>query len=147
VRLGPAEPGDARALARILGGWVAETPWMPRIHSAEDDLRHAERLIDRMEVTVARNWRGAQGFLARDGEVVQALYLAPRARCRGYGSRLVAAAQAAVSRLELWCFQANHGALRFYARHGFTEVERTAGMGNDEKLPDVRLEWHGGAGR
>ncbi len=147
MRLETAQPGDARALARIMGGWIQETPWIPQMHTPEQDRRHLERLIDRMDVMVARNWRGPWGFLARDGAKVQAFYLAPRVRGRGLGGRMMAATQAQVPRLELWCFQANEGALRFYARHGFTEVERTEGMGNDEKLPDVRLVWNGSGRR
>ena len=44
-------------------------------------------------------------------------------------------------RLELWCFQRNEAARRFYAREGFAEVEWTEGADNDEGLPDVRLVW------
>ena len=44
-------------------------------------------------------------------------------------------------RLELWTFQANIGAQRFYMRHGFTEAERTNGAGNEEGLPDIRYVW------
>ena len=43
-------------------------------------------------------------------------------------------------RLELWTFQANHGALRFYVREGFTEGQRTD-CANDEGLADVNLVW------
>ena len=39
----------------------------------------------------------------------------------------------------VWCFQ-HIPARQFYHRHGFVEVEYTDGN-NDEKLPDVRMEW------
>jgi GNAT superfamily N-acetyltransferase len=43
--------------------------------------------------------------------------------------------------LELWTFQVNESARRFYERHGFTEVEHTDGAGNEEREPDVRYAW------
>ncbi len=99
------------------------------------------RLIRDGEVLTVRDWRGAQGFLAREGEMIHALYLRPRARGRGFGKALLDHAKAGSPRLMLWSFQANAAARRFYAREGFSEVEETDGAGNDEKLPDVRLTW------
>jgi ribosomal protein S18 acetylase RimI-like enzyme len=47
--------------------------------------------------------------------------------------------------LRLWVFQRNEGARAFYAKHGFTEVERTDGAANEEREPDVLLAWPGAA--
>ena len=113
---------------------------------------HAALLIAGMEVTVAcpapgrglaRAVRAAPpvGFLARRGAFVHALYLAPRARRRGIGSALLAAAKATSERLTLWVFAANLPARAFYATHGFQAVEAGDGSGNDEGLPELRLEW------
>lgn len=140
IRLSDARPADAPALARILGDWVAETDWMPRLHSAEEDARFLGHLIATQTVRVA--WRGdqPQGFLSRAGAEISALYVARAARGQGIGARLLAGAMAE-PRLTLWTFQANAGARRFYRRHGFVEIEQTSGEGNEERLPDVRLEW------
>jgi ribosomal protein S18 acetylase RimI-like enzyme len=43
--------------------------------------------------------------------------------------------------LQLWVFQKNVGARRFYERHGFRLVELTDGAGNEENEPDARYEW------
>jgi len=141
MRVSAAKPADAPRLAAVMAGWLNETPWIPNLHTSAEDQRFLRRLIDTVDVIALRNWRGPQGFLARDGEVVHALYLAPKARGRGHGTRLLDVAKTRVPRLELWCFQANTGARAFYAREGFLEVEQTDGAGNDEKLPDVRLVW------
>jgi GNAT superfamily N-acetyltransferase len=109
---------------------------MPVLHSRDEDLGFLHGLIARSEVFVAEG-----GFLARDGDEVLALYLAPDARGRGVGKALLDAAKEGRERLMLWAFQRNTGALRFYAREGFVEVERTDGARNDERLPDVRLVW------
>jgi len=42
--------------------------------------------------------------------------------------------------LQLWTFQANREARRFYERHGFTAVEETDGTTNEERLPDMRYK-------
>jgi GNAT superfamily N-acetyltransferase len=131
-----AEAGDAAWCARVLGDWARETGWMPILHSREEDLGFLQGLIARAEVFVAEG-----GFLAREGEEVLALYLAPEARRQGVGKALLDAAKEGQERLTLWAFQRNGGALRFYAREGFVEVERTDGSRNDERLPDVRMVW------
>ena len=46
--------------------------------------------------------------------------------------------------LQMWTFQANGGARRFYERHGFVVMEATDGD-NEERAPDVRNEWHADA--
>ena len=101
MRLRAARAADAGGLARIMAGWIAETPWMPRLHSLEGDRRFLARLIAEQDVIVARDWRGLLGFLARDGARVHALYLAPRARGRGLGKALLDTAKARSDRLEL----------------------------------------------
>jgi len=66
----------------------------------------------------------------------------PDQRGRSIGAALLQTAKEAQPDLTLWTFQANTGAQRFYLRHGFTEAARSDGARNDEKLPDIRYEWH-----
>ena len=49
--------------------------------------------------------------------------------------------KAAQDEIQLWTFQANAGARRFYERHAFLAEELTDGAGNDEGEPDVRYRW------
>ena len=144
MRLAVAKPRDAARLATILADWKDETPWLPDLHSRDEDARFFTHLIAETEVLTLRNWRGLQGFLARDGEVVQALYVAGPARGRGIGKQLLGEAKRRSNRLSLWTFQANARARAFYSREGFREAEATDGAANDEKLPDVRLVWERG---
>jgi GNAT superfamily N-acetyltransferase len=140
VRLRPAAPEDASALAGILGDWVRETGWMPVLHSREEDLGFLGHLIATTDVTLAEDGPPL-GFLALDGEEVRALYLAPAARGRGIGRALLDRAKAARPRLSLWVFEANPRAVAFYGREGFRVAERTSGAGNEEGLPDLRMVW------
>jgi GNAT superfamily N-acetyltransferase len=142
VTLRLARPDDAEALGAILSDWIDETPWMPRLHSREDDAEFVARLIANTTVTLAEDSGVAQGFLARAKAEVLALYVAAPARGQGLGGTLVADAKTRSPRLWLWTFQANEPARRFYERQGFAITEQTGGEANDEGLPDIRLEWH-----
>jgi hypothetical protein len=55
-----------------------------------------------------------------------------------------AAKESGVKALELWCFQANARARRFYEARGFRPIRFTDGDGNEEKTPDVRYRWERG---
>lgn len=82
----------------------------------------------------------------RDGSVEQ-LYLEPGWTGRGIGSVLIGLAkERRPAGLELWTFQVNAGARRFYERHGFRVAEITDGSANEERQPDVRYVWPGGNG-
>ena len=43
--------------------------------------------------------------------------------------------------LRLWVFQRNTDAIAFYRTCGFREIERTDGSRNEEREPDVLMEW------
>ena len=75
---------------------------------------------------------------------VDQLYVAPEWTGNGLGSRLIEVAKRRrPGGLQLWTFQSNLGAQRFYERHGFSDAERTDGSGNEEGEPDVRFVWLG----
>ncbi len=98
-------------------------------------------LIDRGWVRVCEVLGEVVGFIARSDAMVQSLYVRKDAQGQGIGTQLLEDAKQRVDHLELWTFQANTGAQRFYQRHGFSEAERTDGTGNEEGLPDIRFVW------
>ena len=137
----PASPEDAPFIAAILSDWIDATPWMPRVHTHEEDRGFGRMLVDKGWTHVVREDGEAVGFLSRDGAEVHALYVAGSARGRGVGKALLDQAKAATPLLQLYTFEANQPAQRFYRREGFVEIGRTDGSGNDEHLPDIRYEW------
>lgn len=140
--LDDATEADAPALAAMLGAWVRDCGWMPVLHSAEEDVAFVLRLIRSHLVRVARAGDGTPcGYLARRQGDIAAFCVRADRRGQGIGAALMAEAMQTEDRIALWTFAANTGALAFYARHGFAEVERTDGCGNEEGLPDVRLIW------
>lgn len=81
-------------------------------------------------------------FLARDGREIRLLHTHPDFIGRGAGRLLVdAAKRCGEDALELWCFQANFRARRFYERLGFEAIAFTDGRDNEEKMPDIRYRW------
>ncbi|MEQ6247756.1 GNAT family N-acetyltransferase [Sulfitobacter sp. HNIBRBA3233] len=120
-------------------------PWLPRIHSAGEDLWYFQnRVIPSQRVDVAVRDGRIAGFSALDKGWITHLYAAPDAWGRGAGRTLLRRAQAGHKQLDLWSFQRNAGALAFYARAGFAEVARTDGAENEEQMPDVHLRWRAG---
>jgi putative acetyltransferase len=98
-------------------------------------------VLKECSVTVAESGMGIIAFLARKQEDIHLLHTHPRYIGKGAGTLLIEAAQATTTALQLWCFQANVRARRFYEARGFRAVEFTNGEGNQEKMPDVRYCW------
>ncbi|SDI34909.1 GNAT family N-acetyltransferase [Salipiger marinus] len=140
--LRPARTLDAGGLGRLMAE-AAHQPWKPRLHSGAETIAMAGQMIDHGWVTVAEDPASGHllGFLARDGSYVHALFIAPAAQGRGIGRGLVASAQQMVARLELWTFEANLQARRFYEALGFRLTARGDGSANDEGLPDLHYLW------
>jgi len=136
-----ARSTDAGKTGTILSEFIDTTDWMPRIHTRAEDIGFCAAMIDRGWVTIAELDGVIVGFLARDGVEVNSLYVCRAAQSQGVGKALLDAAKDKADHLELWTFQANLSAKRFYLREGFCETRTTDGQDNDEQLPDVFLEW------
>jgi GNAT superfamily N-acetyltransferase len=79
--------------------------------------------------------------------LVEQLYVDPDYTGQGLGSRLLNLAKdQSPGGLDLWTFQTNIGARRFYERHGFAAVATTDGD-NEERCPDVRYHWQSDSSR
>ncbi len=72
---------------------------------------------------------------------VDQLYLSPGFTGHGLGSCMLRHAHSSLPRpIRLYTFQANHGARRFYERHGYQPIAFTTGSENEEQCPDVLYE-------
>ena len=81
------------------------------------------------------------GIIAFSDGWIEQLYVLPAAHDRGIGTELLDVAKGAHERLELWTFQRNTRARRFYEARGFVLAEETDGTRNEEKEPDARYIW------
>jgi GNAT superfamily N-acetyltransferase len=72
---------------------------------------------------------------------IDQLYVLPDAQRRGTGTELLQVAKTSFDCLQLWTFQRNVRARRFYESRGFALVQETDGTRNEEKEPDARYLW------
>ncbi|WP_311932238.1 GNAT family N-acetyltransferase [Microbispora sp. H11081] len=138
-----AGPGDAGHVAEVFLAARAEMTYLPRLHSdAESRAWIAGVVLPSSRVWVAELGGRVAGFAAVSGDLLDHLYVAPGAQNGGVGSALLGHAKRARPHgLDLYVFQRNTGARRFYERHGFTLVAEGDGSGNEENLPDARYRW------
>lgn len=134
---------DANGIADVFSPSLRLLSFLPELHTVDEDRRFiAGTILKQCAVTVVEHRDRIVSFLARDGGEIRLLHTHPDFIGRGAGGRLLdAAKQAPVVSLELWCFQANTAARRFYERHGFRAIRFTDGDGNEEKMPDLRYRW------
>jgi putative acetyltransferase len=133
---------DADAIAEVFSPSFRLLTFLPMLHTVEEDRGFIAGVVLRQcEVAVAERAGRIVSFLAREGEEIRLLHTHPEFIGAGAGSLLLDRAKASVPALELWCFQANRAARRFYERHGFRAVRFSDGRDNDEKMPDMRYRW------
>ena len=141
LRRARADESDAVAALFRLSKETA-MPWLPDLHTAEEDhVFFRTHVFSECEVWVAERQGELGGMCAfRDGWVDH-LYVHPTHHRRGIGAALLRKAQDANEHLQLWAFQRNENALRFYESHGFRLVKTTDGRDNEEREPDALFEW------
>ena len=139
---------DAGDIAAVFSSSLRLLTFLPVLHTVEEDRRFIENIIlKECEVIVAEGDPGIVSFLALNGEEIRLLYSHPDFIGSGAGSLLLdAVKKSSVVALELWCFQANERARRFYEERGFQAVRFTDGRDNEEKVPDVRYRWERAVG-
>lgn len=85
------------------------------------------------------------GFAHATPTWLDALYVLPEAAGRGIGSALLDLVRSThPDGFGLWVFVRNRPARAFYGAHGLVEVTRTDGAENEERDPDIHLQWRPG---
>jgi GNAT superfamily N-acetyltransferase len=134
---------DMDAAARVLRiAFDRALPTLAGLHTPEEDRWFfRERVFTTCEVWGTFDADAMTGLLAfRDGWIDQ-LYVLPEAHRRGLGTTLLQVAQNSFDRLQLWTFQRNAPARRFYEARGFALIQLTDGARNEEKEPDALYLW------
>lgn len=137
---------DAAECARVY--WRSRAFALPTVAAVHDEREvrrwMADELVGRTDMWVAEVDGTVVGLMVLDhgrggAGWIEHLYLDPAWVGRRLGERfLTLAAERLPAGIELWCFQVNDTARRFYERHGFVAEEFTDGSGNEERTPDVR---------
>jgi len=139
IRLATAD--DSPTIAEFYHDIRQDT--VPPIHTVgEIEWYITNRLIDRGSSYVYAEGREIIGWLDVHEDWVDQLYCKRGHTGKGIGTELLDFAKTqSPTGLQLWTFQVNTGARKFYQREGFRESELTDGKNNEEKTPDVRLIW------
>jgi len=143
-----ATADDIDAVSEVFSQSFRLLTFLPMLHTmAEDRTFIANVIFKDCEIIVAEDSSGIVSFLARQREEVRLLHTRPDRVGRGAATLLIEVAKkSGVNALELWCFQANARARRFYEARGFRAIRFTDGARNEEKTPDVRYRWERAAG-
>lgn len=119
-----------------------QLPWLAGLHTADEDAWFfKEHVFTECSVWGSVDADAIVGIIAFTSNWINQLYVLPEVQGRGIGSRLLAIAQARADHLQLWTFQKNTLACKFYEAKGFVAVKQTDGSENEEKEPDVLYLW------
>jgi ribosomal protein S18 acetylase RimI-like enzyme len=143
VQIRLALPGECRRLAEIHVLARYDMAYLPHVHSfASVEGWICKVVVPSQEALVAETDGVVVAYAWLHDGHLRALYVHPSYQRRGIGGRLLAEIKKiAVDGFELWVFEANEGAIRFYERHGAKFVRKTDGSGNEEKLPDRMMRF------
>ena len=145
ARIEPASLDDAQSITDIFISARRGMEYLPQeLHTSGEIRDWLKSILSDKASTVLKAVlpdNRVVGFCVFAHYEFEHLYVIPNLQKQGIGEKLLRAAQNAQPQLELWVFQKNVDAIRFYERHGFRCAERTDGLRNEEKEPDARYVW------
>jgi ribosomal protein S18 acetylase RimI-like enzyme len=137
-----ATPADAREAAEVFLAARATMTYLPHLHTDEETRAFIQRVVGEAETWVAERDGEVVGFAVIHEGWLAHLYVHPSRFNSDTGGRLFRqVCKAHPEGFQLWAFQQNTGARRFYERHGCALVRLTDGADNEEKLPDALYVW------
>lgn len=142
--LRPALPIDGTAIAGVQQAARAAAPMPPAVHSAAEVETFLTGRIGHDEVWLIENDDEVLGYARFTRTWLDDLYVLPAVQGHGVGSALLDLVKVRLpDGFGLWVFEINQPARNFYGRHGLIEREHTDGSDNEERAPDLRMEWLG----
>jgi putative acetyltransferase len=123
-------------------------PYLPDLHTLEQDLKYFKlKVFTEDQIVVADDEGVIIGFCAFKEGWVDHLYILPEHQGRGIGRSLLEWVKArSRNLLQLWVFERNTDARRFYERNGFLLERTTDGSENEEREPAALYVWPPDAG-
>ena len=133
---------DGDAVASVFCSARAGMTYLPPLDVPEASAHFRDHVAAEQETWVALEEHVVVGFATLGLEELDHLYVAPVAQGQGIGTALLDHAKALrPGGFELWVFQRNVSARRFYERHGCVLLYETDGAANMEREPDARYGW------
>jgi GNAT superfamily N-acetyltransferase len=132
-----ATEGDVEEIVAIFEPSFALFDFVPKLHTHEENLAWFAQTLRESETYIL-----GRGFALIRGDELSHLFVHPDEIGTGVGHALFEHVKTCrPDGFDLWVFQQNDRARRFYAAHGAVAVEFTDGSANEEKTPDVRYRW------
>lgn len=121
----------------------SELPYLPKLHTAQEDVSFFRATVFGSQTVYVLRENNVRlvGFIAFDTEWIHHLYILPELMGQGLGAQLIKLAKKNSKNLQLWAFKRNHRAIEFYQKHRFKIIKETDGSENEEKEPDVLMQW------
>jgi ribosomal protein S18 acetylase RimI-like enzyme len=129
---------DAIVIADVFLAARATMEYLPHVHTEAATRTFITSVVATNETWVAERHGTVVGFAVIDDGVLEHLYVKPCEFGTGVGAMLFAHTKKMHPEgFQLWVFQQNARARRFYERQGCTLVRLGDGTDNEEKLPDA----------
>jgi len=133
---------DTAPIADLFLASRATMTYLPPLHTDDETRAFIAGVVAGKETWVAERNGAVVGFAVVDGGWLEHLYVHPSRFNTGTGAKLFEqATQEHPQGFQLWVFQKNAGARRFYEHHGCALEKLTDGADNEEKLPDALYVW------
>jgi ribosomal protein S18 acetylase RimI-like enzyme len=133
---------DVNAIAALFRRSFGTLTFLPTLHTPEEDRAYFGGIVAEREVWVWEEDGSILGFAALEDDELTHLYVEPDAHGRGIGGALMERSkERRPDGFQLWVFQENANARRFYERRGFVLVRETDGSDNEERTPDALYAW------
>jgi ribosomal protein S18 acetylase RimI-like enzyme len=139
---------DANAIANVyLISRKELVSFAPLVHTDESIHQWVRNVLLPEEQVIVAEEKGiiiGMMSLTNDESIgrISQLYILPEAVGHGVGTLMIKMAKSILgSPIQLYTFQKNVGAKRFYERHGFQAIEFDDGSGNEENCPAMLYEW------
>lgn len=139
-------PGTEADVPRALAIWRAAVDathgFLSAEHRAEIDTLVAEQFLPSAPLWLAEDSAGmVQGFLAMDGDMIDALFVDPAAHGQGFGTALVRQALALAPTALVDANAQADNALPFYLSRGFKEIGRSETDPHGRPYPIIHLRY------
>ncbi|MDQ6524117.1 GNAT family N-acetyltransferase [Nocardioides sp. LHD-245] len=146
LQLRPATPADIPAITTVQLAARAAAPMPPGIHAPSEVRAYLAAHFGAAENWVAESGGRVVGYARFTRTWLNDLYVDPAHQGGGVGGLLLDLVKARhPDGFSLWVFEQNVPARAFYAARGLVEREHTDGSQNEERAPDLRMEWPAGS--
>jgi ribosomal protein S18 acetylase RimI-like enzyme len=140
--LRPAEPEDVAALAALQVAARAAAPMPANVHPVGEIAAFLTGRLGADEVWVAELDGEVAAYARFTRTWLDDLYVEPVHQGAGVGTALLDLVMSLRPEgFGLYVFASNEPAQRFYGARGFVVTERSDGSANEEREPDLRMEW------